>query len=119
MSSNQSLNLDMRQQLRLSAQQLRFVKLLEFNAPELEEAVERELEDNPALEAVDAADTQTENIPYYRARSNNSSPDDFADYDFSPPDSEKNLYDTLLEQISERSLSPNVRDAAEYIIGNL
>ncbi|MDE5975292.1 MAG: hypothetical protein K2G69_01945, partial [Muribaculaceae bacterium] len=48
MSSNQSLNLDMRQQLRLSAQQLRFVKLLEFNAPELEEAVERELEDNPA-----------------------------------------------------------------------
>lgn len=36
--------------MRLSAQQLRFVKLLEFNAPELEDAVEREIEDNPALE---------------------------------------------------------------------
>ena len=37
--------------MRLTQQQLRFVKLLELSAPELEEAVEMEIAENPALEA--------------------------------------------------------------------
>ena len=53
MDNNQSLTLDQRLTMRLSAQQLRFVKLLELTAPELEDAVERELDDNPALEVAD------------------------------------------------------------------
>ena len=48
-SMAQSLKMEQRIGMRLSQQQLRFVKLLELNAPELDEAVERELEDNPAL----------------------------------------------------------------------
>lgn len=50
MEENQSLRLEQRIGLRLSQQQLRFVKLLELNASELDDAVSRELEDNPALE---------------------------------------------------------------------
>ena len=50
MAKDQNLRIEQRIGMRLSQQQLRFVKLLEFNAPELDEAVERELEDNPALD---------------------------------------------------------------------
>ena len=46
----QDLRLTTRMGLHLTQQQLRFVELLEMNAPELDDAVERELEDNPALE---------------------------------------------------------------------
>ena len=63
MASDQSLALDQRLTMRLSAQQLRFVKLLEFNTPELEEAIERELDDNPALEVTEPAPPATDEIP--------------------------------------------------------
>ena len=51
-SQNIGLNLSTRQ--RLSQQQLRFVRMLEMNPDELRQAVETELEANPALEAEDA-----------------------------------------------------------------
>ena len=47
--NSQNLELTQKIGIRLSQQQLRFVRMLELNAPELDEAVERELEDNPAL----------------------------------------------------------------------
>lgn len=119
MASGQSLSLDQRIGMRLTAQQLRFVKLLEFNAPELEEAIERELEDNPALEAVPDESRSLDNLPHYRTNINNASPDDFSDYDFSPPDTGESLYDSLSRQLSERDISPEIRETAEYIIGNL
>ena len=65
MATNQSLSLEQRLGLRLSQQQLRYVRLLELNTPELEDAVERELTDNPALEKEDKYDDKminTENI---------------------------------------------------------
>ena len=119
MSSSQSLSLDQRLSMRLSAQQLRFVKLLEFNAPELEDAVEREIEDNPALEVVEEPENVDRELPKYRTSINNSSPDDYSDYDFSPPDTGESLYDSLLRQLSERDIPEKVRQAATYVIGNL
>ena len=119
MSSSQSLSLDQRLSMRLSAQQLRFVKMLEFNAPELEEAVEREIEDNPALEVVEEPENVDKELPRYRTSINNSSPDDYSDYDFSPPDTGESLYDCLLRQLSERDIPEKVRLAATYVIGNL
>lgn len=116
MDSNQALNLDQRLSIRLSAQQLRFVKLLELTEPELEDAVEKELDDNPALEA---EHREPEPIPAYRLNAHNSSPDDYSDYDFSPPDSGESLYDSLYRQLAEKNLSPEVNDAARYIIGSL
>lgn len=119
MPSGQSLSLDQRLTMRLSAQQLRFVKLLEFNAPELEDAIERELEDNPALEIAEESPMQELELPRYRTEINNTSSDDWSDYDFSPADSGETLYDSLLRQLSERDLSENELNAAKYIVGNL
>lgn len=119
MNPGQSLALDQRLALRLTAQQLRFVKLLELTAPELDDAVEKELEDNPALEAIDSEGTPADDVPRYRLEARNTSADDYADYDFAPADSEESLYDSLLRQLSERNLPDNVRQAAEYMIGSL
>lgn len=120
MDSKQTLTLDQRLTMRLSAQQLRFVKLLELTAPELEDAVEKELEDNPALETEEQSHAEeVDDIPRYRLEARNTSPDDFSDYDFSPADSGESLYDSLLRQLSERGLEPKVREAAEFIIGSL
>lgn len=121
MASNQSLSLDQRLSMRLSAQQLRFVKLLEYNTPELEEAVERELDDNPALEVAEENEPADSEMPSYRYgySGGQRAADESANYDFSPPDSGENLYDSLLRQLAERNLSPNVLAAAEYIVGSL
>ena len=119
MPSGQSLSLDQRLTMRLSAQQLKFVKLLEFNAPELEDAIERELEDNPALEVAEEAPQEEKDLPRYRTDANNSSADDWSNYDFSPADTGETLYDSLLRQLSERDLSENELNAAKYIVGNL
>lgn len=56
----ESLNLSQKQQMvqRLSPHLVQFVKLLEMTAPEVEEEVRRQLDDNPALEAV--SDTPNE-----------------------------------------------------------
>lgn len=118
MESNQNLALDQRLTMRLTAQQLRFVKLLELTAPELEDAVDKELEDNPALEAVDTESNTDDAIPRYRLEARNYSPDD-SDYDFTPPDYGESLYESLLRQLSELNLPEKIMLAARYIIGSL
>ena len=117
MASDQSLSLEQKTVLRLSAQQLRFVKLLEYTAPELEEAIDRELEENPALE-VEEDQEITEELPAYRYHLPKGNADEQA-FDFSPPDTSESLLDALLRQLSERNLSDNVRTVARYIIGNI
>lgn len=119
MPSGQSLSLDQRLTMRLSAQQLRFVKLLEFNTQELEDAIEKELEDNPALEMTEESPLQDATQPFYLNHANNYSSDDWSNYDFSPADTGESLYDNLYRQLAERNLPDKIRQAAEYIIGNL
>ncbi len=145
MSQNQSLGLEQRIVQRLTAQQLRYVKLLELSAPELEQAVADELAENPALESVDevpAADevqnltddgsefketaediqkadyVSVDDIPHYRLEANNYSPDS-VDYDFTPADDGESIYENLLSQLSERSLNPEEELTAKFIIGSL
>lgn len=118
MASDQSLALEQKTVMRLSAQQLRFTKLLEYTAPELEEAIERELEENPALEIDEDQSLPQEEIPRYRLYSINNQAED-QNYDFSPPDSGETLLDALLRQLSERTMSDIVRTTARYIIGNI
>lgn len=113
----------------LTQQQLRFVKLLEMNTPELEEAVERELESNPALEAIDApphADdgtliTKEEDSPpvYLRYVNNKDNNESRIDYENFSPDNSETLQDILRRQIDERNVPAEVRNMADYIIGNL
>ena len=112
---SQSLKMDQRIGMRLSQQQLRFVKLLELNAPELDEAVERELEDNPALGVVEEnAPEDEERYPSYYAPAPEARTSTFA-----PADDSESLYDHLNAQLSERKLPALVEAAARYIIGNL
>lgn len=118
MASDQSLNLDQRITTRLTAQQLRFVKLLEYSEPELEEAVQRELEDNPALDVEEKIAPTVEENGYF-PRSINRSPDDVAANEIPQPDMNETLYDSLISQLSERELTPDIEEAARFIIGSL
>ena len=121
MADSQQLHLEQKTVMRLTQQQLRFVKLLEYNAPELDEAVERELEDNPALVPTQTAVEEREYVestptPTIRwAQTNNSD----ENYIFSPADTNESLYENLLEQLNERHLTARVETAARYIIGSL
>lgn len=109
----QELKMEQRIGMRLSQQQLRFVKLLEYNAPELDEAVERELEDNPALSVKDEEIHEEVKYPVYASQAP-SEPTFFA-----PADTSESLYDNLYAQLSEKKLDPKIEYAARYIIGNL
>lgn len=106
----------------LTRQQIRFVRLLEMTAPELDEAVEKELEDNPALETVNPEQETEQRLedhtPYYLRRSSNYSADSKTP-DFSPADDSDSLYDHLSAQIDEKDLPEGVAATAKYIIGNL
>ncbi len=120
--SRQNIAMEQRLTQRLTQQQLRFVKMLEMNAPELDEEVEREMEANPALEAVDGetyrdsepsiSPTQTE----WNA-SRRSSSADFTEIPMA--DSAPSLYDSLLAQLGQLHLDPDVLTAARFIVGNL
>ncbi|MDE6867164.1 MAG: hypothetical protein K2J23_07190, partial [Muribaculaceae bacterium] len=110
----QNLHLEQSQRLALSPQQIRFVKLLEMNAPELEEAVNKELEENVALEEKDTPAEIAPILPYYRRALSDDEPSTFT-----PADTEESIYDNLLRQLSERSLTPKQEELARYIIGNL
>lgn len=141
MPETPSLQLGQRQRQFLTQQQIRLAKILELTAPELDEAVERELEENPALESADESgeeqrdqegdpyrETEEEmrradyadddEIPPYRLRVNNASPDDDMPRTVVADDSES-LYDVLLAQIGEHDLPEQVAYAARFIIGNL
>lgn len=136
MSQGEKLQLSQRLRLRLSQQQLRFVKLLEQNASELDETVQREMSENPALVASedDNISEPSESIPKSDDANRHTSSQTFnSSYSFSTPsrnsnddsyypelsDSSESLYDYLNRQLNERRMSESVRRAAEYIIGNL
>lgn len=111
----QELELTQRIGMRLSQQQLRLVRMLEYTAPELDEAVERELEDNPALDIKEEHEEYTRSYPTWFPR-NQSHGDD---HQFSPPDENYNLYDSLLEQLSEHKLTVGADTVARFVIGSL
>ena len=101
-----------RLQQRLTSQQVLYVRLLEMNEQEVEAAVERELDDNPALERVEERVPEPRYVPVF---------DNIPAPEWTPvaADDSETLYDTLETQIGERSVPGPVRQAALYIIGNL
>ncbi|MCM1376841.1 MAG: RNA polymerase factor sigma-54 [Clostridium sp.] len=115
------LQLEQRQRLRLSQQHLRYVKMLELNAPEFDEVVERELDDNPALESKEE-ETPPESVqdetPYYLRYTRNESADE-ATTEIVAVDDSDTLYDNLIRQISERNVSPEIARIARYLAGNV
>lgn len=128
-SNSQSLSQKQTQRLttRLSQQQLRFVRLLELNAPEFEEAVDQELQSNPALEVISEPEPNVNHTeqsrddeewarPTWRPPGSASS---VSFQDIPPSEDTPNLYDHLYAQLPEKDLSTNEEEAARFIIGSL
>ena len=114
---DQQLELTQKIGMRLSQQQLRLVRMLEYTAPELDEVVERELEDNPALDIKEEnPEEERRTYPSWMPRTASQNAED---HQFSPPDESENLYDQLLVQLADHRLSPLAETAARFIIGSL
>ncbi len=117
----------------LSPQQLLAVQLLEMTTLEIEERVRGEVMDNPALDAVDAADADEvqaggdeETVDVYTADAD----DDYSGNDDIPVATggfvSSMVYgdvvsfgDTLMEQLGALTLPPDEMAIGEYIIGTL
>ncbi|UTX50677.1 RNA polymerase factor sigma-54 [Chryseobacterium sp. MA9] len=132
---------------KLAPQQIQLMKLIQLHTLEFEEELERELEENPALEIAkedskedeyssleDAyKDEGTESIetdfdvneyiyddePSYKTASSNYSPDDEEFDNESLLTEGQSLYDYLTEQIHLINISDEDLKIAEYLIGNL
>lgn len=132
---------------KLAPQQIQLMKLIQLHTLEFEEELERELEENPALEIAkedskedeyssleDAyQDEGTESIetdfdvneyiyddePSYKTASSNYSPDDEEFDNESLLTEGQSLYDYLREQIHLVNISTEDLKIAEYLIGNL
>ena len=139
-------NLQLKLGQKLAPQQIQLMKLIQLHTLEFEEELQRELEENPALEVVHEDHNEdydnlsneyehegTDNIetefnvdeylyddePSYKTASSNYSHDD-EEYDNENTLTEgQSLYCYLLEQIRLSSISDNELKIAEYIIGNL
>ncbi len=122
--------------------QMRLARMIELTAPELDDAVQRELIENPALEArEDESHEQTatddgskfnesgeemqrkdyadpDDVPLYLRHARNRSRDDYREMPL-PADTSESLYDILLTALGQRKLPLEVAQTARYIIGNL
>lgn len=141
-------NLQIKLGQKLAPQQIQLMKLIQLHTLEFQEELERELEENPALEVVkeDTGDEDdfssldsdyesegSESIdtdfdvdeylyddePSYKTASSNFSADD-EDFDNESLLTEgQSLYDYLMEQIHLSNIDDEDLKIAEYIIGNL
>ena len=138
MENSQNLSLSQRQQQTLAPLQLQYVKALEMTAPEFDDEVRRELDDNPALEAVDEdSPAETESF--------GESAEELQSADYSDPDEMpqhlleahnwsadgemrehvaviggESLLESLQRQLNEmRGISDDERRIAGFIIGNI
>ncbi len=135
----ESLNLSLQQKMqqRLSPMQVRYGRLLEMNGPEIEDEVQRVLDDNPALDIADniadngapddftetaedmqLADYREDDMPSYRLGAPGH-PDTERSYEPVAADTAQSLFDTLSAQLAEHNLTEEQRSVALYVIGNL
>jgi RNA polymerase sigma-54 factor len=142
-------NLQLKLGQKLAPQQIQLMKLIQLHTLEFQEELERELEENPALEVVkeEAGDddfSSLDNNNDYEEEGNESIETDFdvdeylyddepsyktASSNYSADDEEfdneslltegQSLYDYLMEQIRLSNIEGDDLKIAEYIIGNL
>ena len=123
---------------RLNPQLARLGQILEMNVPEFEEAVARELNENPALEDLDSHSGDHEDssietpediqrgdyadeddMPVYLAR-NHSADDSHVDAASYAPDEGDTISEVLLRRLFyDHNLSDSEKSIAEHIVGNL
>ncbi len=140
-------NLQLRLGQKLAPQQIQLMKLIQLHTLEFEEELERELEENPALEretedhkdepyeelgndyeseGTDSIETDFsvdeylyDDEPSYKTSSSNYSADDEEFDNESILTEGQTLFDYLMEQISLSTIVGEDLKIAEYIIGNL
>lgn len=141
-------NLQLKLGQKMAPQQIQLMKLIQLHTLEFEEELERELEENPALEKVnedskdeDFSDTDDydyedegsdsietdfdvdeyifDDEPSYKTASSNYSPDDEEFDNQSLLTEGQSLFDYLIEQVRLTKISEEDLNIAEYIIGNL
>ncbi|MRM86147.1 RNA polymerase factor sigma-54 [Riemerella anatipestifer] len=140
-------NLQLKLGQKLAPQQIQLMKLIQLHTLDFEEELERELEENPALEKVEEEadygeeyseldklnDEDSDSIetdfdvneylfddePSYKTASSNYSPDDEEFDQQSVLTEGQTIYDYLIEQIRLRHISGEELVIAEYLIGNL
>ena len=137
MKESLKLSLSQKMQQRLSPLQMRFVRMLEMTAPEVEDEVRRELDDNPALEVADHTDMAEEEafhesaeemqmadyrdedeMPSYRLEARNSSSNDVW-YEPVAVAAGNTLGESLISQLAETDISESDMLIARYVIGNI
>ena len=137
--------LTQKQQQKLSPLQIQQIKLLELTGLEIENRINQELEENPALEeAVDSATDQDDDIPLNEFESNDDNTmedmtlgdylteDDIPDYKLQqnyyskensreeiPYSESQSFHDFLLDQLHLKNLSERKLRIGEYLIGNM
>ena len=141
-------NLQLKLGQKLAPQQIQLMKLIQLHTLEFQEELERELEENPALERVNEEESSEEDFssldseyddegsesidtdfdvdeylyddePAYKTASSNYSPDD-EEYDNESLLTEgQSLYDYLIEQIHLSPVEGEELKIAEYLIGNI
>ena len=139
-------NLQLKLGQKLAPQQIQLMKLIQLHTLDFEQQLERELEENPALEKVsDESQEESYNAeseyehegnesietdfdvdeylyddePSYKTASSNYSADDENFDNESLLTEGQTLYDYLMEQISMVSLSEEDMKIAQYLIGSL
>lgn len=123
--------LHQKQQQKLSPLQIQTIKLLELPTLELEQRIQKELEENPVLDEVIEGDSdegvpknvslseysQDDNTPSYKLYVNNSSKDIKPQYNvFSVKES---FHQSLLMQLGYSDLDGRSKAIAQFIIGSL
>lgn len=105
----------------ITQQQLRFVNALEKNAREFDQEVEKELEENSALEA--EPDPGHDEVKLRESTGGTFYPNLYSGAEdrpeFTPRDDTETLYDSLRSQLYERTLPSEVKEAALYLIDSL
>lgn len=138
MDNSLKLSLGQKLQQKLSPLQIRYGRVLEMNAPEIEEEVRQELDDNPALAVADAqqddfpdetfnesaeqlqmADYRDEDdIPSYRLEARNHSANDVYREPVAVAGG-NTLMEHLSSQLAEMGLGVTDLRIADYIVGNI
>lgn len=135
---SQSLQQQQALKLRLNPQQVAFGRLLEMSAPEFEDEVRREIDENPALEVAEpeVAEEHAEGDDFNETaeqlqQADYGDPDDAPEwrqpaqatsaYDRFSNDADDSAsgYERLEQQLGLLDISPRQRAVASYIIGNI
>lgn len=116
-------------QQRLAPLQVQYVRMLEMTTPEIEDAVRRAVEDNPALETVEDFGQPAESV---QSQASQDNADDIADYDtprqgssdvwiaaVATDSTDETLVSHLERQLSESSGDSRTVGLARYLLGEI